>query len=212
MKKNYLFWVALCVASFLHGQGFESFTNSPLALSYLSGNFVGDNGAIWNYTECRDENDDEFSAGIDGKAILLRITTSPGPGSISVLSGAGGVGEVSMKLYKAFSSTTLRQVDLFVNGVLKGTSTGFNDNLEHIFTITGINTTGDVLIEIKNTKTAQIIVDDVQWSAYEQTLAVTKNQIKGFTMYPNPVSGGKVVITSSNSVGKQVEIYTTIRK
>lgn len=29
-------------------------------------------------------------------------------------------------------------------------------------------------------------------------------------MYPNPVSGGKVVITSSNSVGKQVEIYTLL--
>lgn len=122
-----------------------------------------------------------FLLGLMAKQFYLRITTSPGPGSISVLSGAGGVGEVSMKLYKAFSSTTLRQVDLFVNGVLKGTSTGFNDNLEHIFTVTGINTTGDVLIEIKNTKTAQIIVDDVQWSAYEQTLAVTKNQIKGFT-------------------------------
>ena len=139
MKKNYLFWVAFCVTSCCIGQGFESFTNSPLTASYSSGNFVGDNGVIWNYTQCRDENGDEFGAGIDGKAILLRITASPGPGSIAALSGVGGVGEISMKLYKAFSSTTLRQVDLFVNGVLIETSTGFNDTLEHVFTVTGIN-------------------------------------------------------------------------
>jgi hypothetical protein len=45
-----------------------------------------------------------------------------------------------------------------------------------------------------------------------QTLPVTKNQIVGFAMYPNPVNNGKFVITSNNGVNKQVEIYSMIGK
>jgi hypothetical protein len=45
-----------------------------------------------------------------------------------------------------------------------------------------------------------------------QTLPVTKNQIAVFSMYPNPVSNGKFVITSNNGANKQVEIYSMIGK
>jgi hypothetical protein len=44
------------------------------------------------------------------------------------------------------------------------------------------------------------------------TATVTKNQIAGFTMYPNPVSNGKFVITSNTGANKQVEIYSMIGK
>ena len=44
------------------------------------------------------------------------------------------------------------------------------------------------------------------------TAAVTKNQIAGFAMYPNPVNNGKFVITSNNGANKQVEIYSMIGK
>lgn len=43
-------------------------------------------------------------------------------------------------------------------------------------------------------------------------LGINKNQIAGFTMYPNPVNHGKFVITSNNGANKQVEIYTMIGK
>ena len=43
-------------------------------------------------------------------------------------------------------------------------------------------------------------------------LAVTKNQIAGFALYPNPVNNGKFVITSNNGANKQVEIYSMIGK
>lgn len=45
-----------------------------------------------------------------------------------------------------------------------------------------------------------------------QTLPVTKNQIAGFAMYPNPVNNGKFVITTKNGANKQVEIYSMIGK
>jgi hypothetical protein len=44
------------------------------------------------------------------------------------------------------------------------------------------------------------------------TAAVTKNQIAGFAMYPNPVSNGKFVITSNKGANKQVGIYSMIGK
>lgn len=213
MKKFYILCVTLFITTLSFGQGLETFTNLPLSgTSYATGSFTGDNGVTWNYVECRDENGDEFSSGIVGKAVLLRTTTSPGPGSISANSGANGVGELSMKLYKAFSSTTLRQVDVYVNGTLYGTSPGFDDTAEHIYVITGINKTGNVLIEIKNTKSAQIIVDDVKWSAFGTTLSTPKNQIEGFALYPNPVVNGKFTIASKSNVPKQVEIYSLLGK
>lgn len=41
-----------------------------------------------------------------------------------------------------------------------------------------------------------------------QTLAVVKNNIEGFNMYPNPVSNGQLTITSNSWADKQVEIYS----
>ncbi len=40
------------------------------------------------------------------------------------------------------------------------------------------------------------------------TLSVVKNQIENFKMYPNPVSNGKLYMSSKSSLNKQVEIYT----
>ncbi|REE83577.1 putative secreted protein (Por secretion system target) [Lutibacter oceani] len=38
-------------------------------------------------------------------------------------------------------------------------------------------------------------------------LAVVKNEIENFSMYPNPVSNGVLYISSNNNLNKQVEIY-----
>ena len=45
-----------------------------------------------------------------------------------------------------------------------------------------------------------------------QTLSVVKNQIEGFSMYPNPVSNGKFSITTNSSSDKHVEIYSLLGK
>lgn len=41
-----------------------------------------------------------------------------------------------------------------------------------------------------------------------QTLPVVKNEIEGFTLYPNPVSNGKLFITSRNKSIFKIEIYS----
>ena len=43
-----------------------------------------------------------------------------------------------------------------------------------------------------------------------QTLSVVKNQIEGFSMYPNPVANGKFSITTNSSSDKHVEIYSLL--
>ena len=45
-----------------------------------------------------------------------------------------------------------------------------------------------------------------------QTLSVAKNQIEGFSLYPNPISNGKLFIKSSRKLNQQVEIYSMIGK
>ena len=47
----------------------------------------------------------------------------------------------------------------------KGTSTIFDDYNEHIFTVPGINISGDIVIEISNIY-KPIIIDDISWTGY----------------------------------------------
>ena len=59
--------------------------------------------------------------------------------------------------------------ELFINGVSKGTSTPFNDFNEHIFSVSGINVSGDVVIELVNITSKQVIIDDISWTGYNQS-------------------------------------------
>ena len=46
--------------------------------------------------------------------------------------------------------------------------------------------------------------------SFDLTLSVVENQIKGFSMYPNPVVEGKFVISSNSRENKTVEIYSML--
>src|SRR5690606_30971418 len=214
MKKLYFLLFTFCLlSSGAFAKGTETFTNHNLTSSYSTGSFVGDNNVTWNYTACRDENGDANGSGIDGKAIMLRRVADAS--AISAQSGANGVGAVSMKLYKGFTGGGDRQVELFVNGTSYGTSVGFNDYDEHVFTVENINIAGDFLIEIKNITSKQVIVDTVVWTEYGvrlPTLSVNKNKITEFSVYPNPVTNGFVNIASKSNETIQVAIFDILGK
>ena len=55
--------------------------------------------------------------------------------------------------------------ELFINGVSKGTSTPFNDFNEHIFSVSELMA-GDVVIELVNITSKQVIIDDISWTGY----------------------------------------------
>jgi len=164
MKKIYFFLVAMVVTSLSFSQGSESFANSNATASYTDNNFVGDNGVTWTYVHSRNANGDANGSGISLPALMLRRNTEPS--SVTSSSVAGGITDFSVKLYKGFTGAGDRQVELFVNGVSKGSSIVFDDNLEHIFSVTGINVGGNVTIELRNITAKQVIVDDITWTAY----------------------------------------------
>ncbi|MGB0896161.1 MAG: T9SS type A sorting domain-containing protein [Flavobacteriaceae bacterium] len=164
MKKIYFFLVAMVVTSLSYGQGSESFANSNATGSYADNNFVGDNGVTWTYVHSRNANNDANGSGITLPALMLRRNTEPS--SVTSSAVAGGIGDFSVNLYKGFTGGGDRQVELFVNGVSQGTSTPFDDNAEHTFSVTGINIGGNVTIEIRNITGKQVIVDNISWTGY----------------------------------------------
>jgi hypothetical protein len=68
-------------------------------------------------------------------------------------------------------------------------------------------------------KTPYIILDEIrvanswnQVSGPGAVLAVAKNEISGLSIYPNPVSNGKVFINSDNSSSIKVQVYDILGK
>ncbi len=183
----------------------EDFTNSAATSSYLDGSFVGNNGITWNYIHARNENGDDNNSGIDGNALMLRrvadgskIYSSPVP---------GGIADFYVRLYKGFTAGGNRQVELFINDISKGTSIAFDDFDEHNFTVSGINISGDVVIELRNTTASQIIVDDISWTSYDanyvqEEIATSTNVSQAFTGTNVTLEFGEVTTGANVRVSK----------
>jgi hypothetical protein len=140
--------------------GSESFDNSNASSSYSNGSFTGDNGVTWTYTQSR--NDAGYE--INGEGLMLRRSAS----SSKVVSSSvsGGISEFTCSLLKAFTGSGNRQVELYVNGVSQGTSLAWDNTSVQTFTVSDINISGDVIIEIRNITSKQVIVDDISWTCY----------------------------------------------
>jgi hypothetical protein len=213
MKKNYFFTLllTLCLTSASFGQGSESFANSNATTSYDDNNFVGDGGVTWSYVQSRNANNDANASGISMPALMLRRASDDCKITSSTISG--GIGEFTMKLYKGFTGGGDRQVELFINGESKGTSTAFDNFDEQVFTVSGIDVSGDIVIEVRNITAKQVIIDDLTWTAFEGATASLKNNvIKGFETYPNPVTNKEFTISSSSNSVKEIAIFNVIGK
>ena len=118
MKKNYILnlFITLCFSVLTFGQGSESFANSNATSSYADGNFTGNDAITWTYIQSRDDNG---TAGITAPALMLRRSSDESKVTSSTI--AGGIGDFSVKLYKGFTGAGDRQVELFINGVSRGT-------------------------------------------------------------------------------------------
>tara|TARA_B110000003_G_scaffold42848_2_gene40197 strand:- start:95 stop:2071 length:1977 start_codon:yes stop_codon:yes gene_type:complete len=164
MKKNYFLTLLLIlfISGLSFGQGIEDFSNSEATSSYSDGSFVGNSGITWSYVASRDANNDNNNSGISLPALMLRRVSSGSKITSSTISG--GIGNFSVKLYKGFTGGGDRQVELFVNGVSKGTSTTFDNYDEQVFSVPNINISGDVIIEIVNITAKQVIIDDITWT------------------------------------------------
>lgn len=164
--------------------GTESFTNSSISANYSSGSFTGD-VVLWSYVESRNQGD----YGINGDGCMLRnLSSKLTSGNLS------GIGSFTCKLKKGFTGAGARQVGLYINGELKGNSIAWDNTTTQTFTVNNINVAGNVVIEIRNLTSNQVVVDDISWTCYAPPAAPLANNglnitTTGFTANWNTVSG-----------------------
>ena len=154
----------------------------------------------WYFVESRNGNNDANSSGISLPALMLRYSS----GGSKVFSGtiSGGIANFSVKLYKGFTGSGNRQVELFINGVSKGESIAFDDFNEHVFSLSDINVSGDIVIRIDNITSTQVIVDDITWTAYAGILKPEpSNHITSFSAAVGTPSHNAIDITWVDATG-----------
>ena len=190
----------------IQAQGIEDFANSNASSSYADNSFVGNNGVTWTYVASRDANSDANNSDIDLPALMLQKSSNNSAITSSTISG--GIVDFSVKLYKGFTGGGNRQVELFINGVSKGTSAVFDDFDEHIFTVTGINITGDIIIQLVNTTAKQVIVDDITWTVAGTSTAPVIDDIALFPTAPTASDAVNVYATvTDDDVITSAKVY-----
>lgn len=166
-KRLFMFLTLLFALSMIWGQGVVDFENVVLPTGYSDGSFDGAAGSSWTYGHSRDQ--DTYP--IDGNGLMIRYA------STSYLEGTilGGVGSFSFQYRKAYTGTSVRQLELYINGVLKetgpefGTTSGIDPTI-HTMTVNDINVAGNVVVKIKNTgdtaTNKQTVIDNIVWTGY----------------------------------------------
>lgn len=140
--------------------GLESFSslNAP-AGSYGSGSYVGDGGRTWFYDGARITNN-----AIDGRAILF---ATGGTRRVYSQPITGGVGSLSFKYLRGFTSAGTRSLDVFVNSTLVGQVLDANNTAPITTNFPDLNISGVVTIRVVSTGTRQVIVDTLAWTAFD---------------------------------------------
>ena len=174
MKHFYFLIFTFFTFNLTHGQGLEDFTNSNATSSYSDSAFEGNNGITWSYIASRKGDDGINEQGIELPALLLRRASSGSKITSSAI--PGGISNYSVNLYKGYTGGGDRQVELFINGVSKGTSTPFDDFSEYTFSVDNINISGNIVIEIVNTTPKQIIIDNISWTGFSTSCSVIFGQ------------------------------------
>ncbi|MDP2173101.1 MAG: hypothetical protein Q8J62_04955, partial [Candidatus Cloacimonadaceae bacterium] len=175
MKKLVLFaLILIALIGILNAQGLETFTNfTYTGTAYIDGNFVGDNGVTWNYWHVTGSTAGTNVNQIEGNGMLLRRSDAPSRTISDPI--PNGIGDFSVQMRKAYTSSGVRQVALYVNNVFIANSQEFGeptggDPTVHTFAVNGINVSGNVVIEIRHITggavNRQLTIDNLQWTAF----------------------------------------------
>ncbi len=142
-------------------QGLETFENLGITgTSYQTGDFLGQDGSTWTFTQCRGDMD------INDKSIMIGRNRDPQSyfqsGTIS-----GGIGTLKFKYMQAFGTNV--NLNVLVNDILVANVTS-SSQLEEVLNSGDItvNVGGDFVIKFINAvnSAGQVCVDDVEWTAY----------------------------------------------
>ena len=187
-------WIrALFAAALLGGAtaafaaGNETFANFPeTGTGYNSGNFQGQDGSTWTYTQCR------------GNKVINAPTPGLNKGSTpaaSVTSGTltGGCGSISFDWMKMFTGTV--SVDVVINDTVRHTVTGGVQNITNRENSLAINVGGNFTLKFQqhNSQAGQVAIDNVVWTSYggsapeAPTLLFSPDTNNFLTAYSNAV-------------------------
>ncbi len=141
----------------VEGQVSEDFSNIPTAstASYLTRNWTGNGSLSWSATLARTDQT------INGKAICTN-----GSGTITSPQVSGGIGTIQFSYSRAFTGTSSRSIEVWVNGSKQGSTIIVDPNTNTVVTYSAsINIVGSVIVELR-TAGSQIKIDDLSWTSY----------------------------------------------
>ncbi|WP_310377451.1 T9SS sorting signal type C domain-containing protein [Flavobacterium sp.] len=143
-----------------YGQGSENFLNIPTAspTNYLTRSWTGTNGVTWSATLARTDET------LTGKAIC-----TSGLGTVTSPTYAGGIGTLTFNYVRAFTGTSTRSIEVWVNGVQIGSTITVSTTSDVVVSYSqAINISGNIVLELR-TSGAQIKIDDISWTGFVNT-------------------------------------------
>ena len=158
-QKMLIFALMMLIIGGLWGQASETFTNLPTdsQSTYLARSWTGDDDVTWTAQGARTDQT------INGKAICWGNS-----GTRNVISPqyGGGMGTLTFSYVRAFTGTGARSLEVYVNDYLITEITVSSTSNDVIQFSSDINTSGNVVLEIRSTGAAQVKVDNIAWTAY----------------------------------------------
>ena len=179
----------------------ETFETIPTtsSSSYLTRTWT--NGGIsWTATDARTDQT------ISTKAITVR------DGALTSGSSANGIGSLTVTTQLKFSGSN-GTFTVKVNGTTVGT-VPYNTNATTT-TISNINVSGNVVVELENNSTSnRVAIDNLSWTCYSATSRQVQNlsaelnsaQTK-LQISPNPISNNEIFVKGETQNIKKAEIY-----
>jgi len=171
---------------------------------------IGDNPNFSIYTDGVGNNG--FNLSMSGDQVIVFQGSGTSPTFIFAIQSNSTVWQVGSD--DANQSDLPTGLTAGTNALALGVDAGAESEFDNIYYTGAISgTKAAILLAIANPTNWQgdntnsnIITTDFTLA----TASVEKNQIAGFSMYPNPVVHGKILISSNNSAAKQVAIYNLV--
>ncbi|WP_130736332.1 choice-of-anchor D domain-containing protein [Flavobacterium sp. J27] len=201
-----LLLITLFMGYFACAQGLEDFSNIPTASTgtYLSRTWTGTDGVTWNATAARTDQT------LNGKAIC-----TSGSGTITSPTYVGGMGVLNFSYVRAFTGTSSRSIQVWVNGSQIGATITVSPTSDAVVTYNQpINVSGNVVLELR-TSGAQIKIDDISWTTYSActppadpsgTISVTSACGSSSLIYSSPSA---TAYWQTNATGTDTSFPTT---
>ncbi len=155
--------------------GTETFSNlctsgcTPGSSTYGTRTWVGDDGVNWTATDSRSDQT------ITSKAICIRT------GTLTSDTYPNGIGNLTVTTKLPFADAA-GNLDVLVNGSLVGTVP--YSTVSQTTTISGINVSGNIVVQFSNTTTKRIAIDDISWTCFNisgPSLFVSPGLLTGFS-------------------------------